>query len=586
MKISLPLRQGLAALVLGLVAIRAVAAPALQPDLSSLGAVPQVAPAAGVVARGLASPATKNPLRFAVATDLPVALAGGLWDRAPDDRERWRLRVSSPGAVALGLEFSRFVLPASAGLWVYDAAATQLQGPYTAADVGPEGRLWTALVPGSEAVIELRVAAADKDAVELRLARVSHAYRPITRGDADPAVTAKSGSCNIDVACSDGNDWRPEIRSVARLTIGNELLCTGQLMNTPRNDGDPLLLTANHCEIGQSYPASSVIAYWNFQTSTCGGTPDGSLAQRTSGATLLAGDVSTDFTLLRLRSRPASAYDVHYAGWDASGSAPQSGVAIHHPSGDEKRISTYTTAASATNTCIDGTALACARLVKAWRVNWTRGTTEQGSSGGGLWDQNHRLVGLLSGGLASCADPNESDFFARFAEAYQANASASGQLKVWLDPDNTGVTRVNGLDARDAGAVVIANDDSYAVNPNSAATSFAVLANDSSTSGSLSLVSVGTPDHGGSASLSGNSVSYRPASGYTGTESFTYTITNGTANSSATVTVTVAAGSGTGGDSSSGGGAIDPPTLLALLGAVLLAARRTTGRTTRRSPEA
>ena len=420
---------------------------AMQPDLSSLNAVPRHAVAASTVAKALAQVSDKSrPLRFAVLADLPVALDGGLWDRAPDDRARWRARVSSAGALAIALEFSRFSLPAGAELWIYDARGELVQGPYSRRDQTPEGKLWTALVPGDEAVIELRVPEAQKSAVSLQLGKLSHAYLDISKAAVD--APAKSGSCNIDVICSDGDNWRNEIRSVALLSIGNEYVCSGQLVNNARRDRSPLLLTANHCEIGQAYPASSVVTYWNYQTSTCNrAVPNGSLSQSISGASLLAGDVGSDFTLVRLSSTPPAAYNVYYAGWDAGSATPRSGVAVHHPAGDEKRISTYTSSASAQTVCIDGEA--CTRRVRAWQVNWARGTTEQGSSGGGLWNQDHRLVGVLSGGNASCTNTGGSDYFARLNAAYQANSASSGQLKAWLDPDNSGITSLGGLDSRE-----------------------------------------------------------------------------------------------------------------------------------------
>lgn len=428
--------------------LQAQAQATLQPDLSSLNAVPRHAVAPVTVAKALAQTSSKSqPLRFAVLADLPLALDGGLWDRAADDRARWRSRVASNGAVALALEFSRFALPGDAELWIYDAQGQLVQGPYTQRDQTPEGKLWTALVPGDEAVIELRVPEAQRPAVELELGKLSHAFLDIGKANVD--APAKSGSCNVDAICSDGDNWRAEIRAVARITVGGSYLCTGQLVNNARQDRSPLFLTANHCEIGQDYPASSVVAYWNYQTSSCGrAMPNGSLSQTTGGATLLAGDVGTDFTLVRFNSTPASAYNVYYAGWDAGTSTPQSGVAIHHPNGDEKRISTYTSPASAQTVCIEDGAVSCAREVKTWQVTWARGTTEQGSSGGGLWNQNHRLVGVLSGGEASCSNTGGSDYFARLAAAYRANSASSGQLKAWLDPDNSGITSLGGLDSR------------------------------------------------------------------------------------------------------------------------------------------
>lgn len=418
----------------------------LAPDLSDVSSLPvHVAPAADI-SKAMATAGNKSrPLQFAVKAALPVGLAGGYWDQPDAATARWRTRVQSAGALGLALEFSRYSLPEGAALWLYDEDGRLVQGPYTQANHTPEGKLWTAIVPGAAAVVELRVPTEKRSDVQLELGQLSHAFLDLAK--VESWSQAKSGSCNVDTICADGNNWRDEIRSVAHITIGNEFVCTGQLLNSVPQDTARLFITANHCEIGQgtTTPASSVVFYWNYQTSSCSGTPDGILTQNQSGSTLLAGDVGSDFTLVQLNQTPPTSFNVHLAGWDARNTAPQSGVSIHHPSGDEKRISTYTAPAVATPVCIDESITgACTRSVQAWRVNWARGTTEGGSSGGGLWNQSHRLVGVLSGGNASCSNLSGDDYYARLSVAYTANAAASGQLKVWLDPANTGATNIAG----------------------------------------------------------------------------------------------------------------------------------------------
>src|SRR5205814_5644126 len=78
---------------------------------------------------------------------------------------------------------------------------------------------------------------------------------------------------------------------------------------------------------------------------------------------------------------------------------------------------------------------------------------------------------------------------------------------------------------------------------NSAATTIDVLANDttSPTGGTKNVVSTTQPGHG-AATFTADGVSYTPASGFTGTDSFAYAVRNITAGDSsptATATVTV-----------------------------------------------
>lgn len=88
----------------------------------------------------------------------------------------------------------------------------------------------------------------------------------------------------------------------------------------------------------------------------------------------------------------------------------------------------------------------------------------------------------------------------------------------------------------------VAANDSYTVLPGSGANLFEVLGNDSDPDGdSLSIASVGAAANG-NASVSGNRVSYTPGVGFSGIDSFSYTVSDGKGGTaSALVSVSVAA---------------------------------------------
>ena len=110
----------------------------------------------------------------------------------------------------------------------------------------------------------------------------------------------------------------------------------------------------------------------------------------------------------------------------------------------------------------------------------------------------------------------------------------------------------------------VANDDSFTVDEDSSATNFNVLNNDTDAENdTLTISSISGISNGGTATISGNVISYQPADGFSGTETFTYVASDGTDTSnSATVTVDVTAAPtpppptppNTGGVGSSGGG--------------------------------
>jgi lysyl endopeptidase len=158
---------------------------------------------------------------------------------------------------------------------------------------------------------------------------------------------------------------------------------------------------------------------------------------------LIAESATSDFTLIRLQQTPSSQFKVYYAGWDVRGLESSCGAGIHHPSGHEKRISFYSDPISKTRTSINGSVGA---EIETWRVVWSSGVTEPGSSGSGLWNMQHQLVGVLSGGGSACGNPTAPDFYGRLDVAWDTEPSSSQQLKAHLDPDNRGIKTVPGRD--------------------------------------------------------------------------------------------------------------------------------------------
>lgn len=430
-----------------------VAARAPAPE--SLAAVPRaLLPAAEV--RDAIQRLKHEPLRFAVAQPLALDQRDGVIDEPAPGVARWRLRIASEGAASMSLQLQDLQLPAGSELRLYGADGQDVQGPFNGTAVR-EGRLWLPVVRASEAVLEVRLPATSAPDLRLRIAQAFHGYRPLgaAGGKVGPGGS-ESGSCNINVVCAAGNDWRNEIRSTVYLVTDGVSLCTGSLMNNTRLDERPLVLTANHCGI-RGTNVASLTAYFNLQSSSCAGNETGRVDQNVAGGSFLARDAESDFTLVALAGAVPASFNAFYAGWDARGSSTAtSGATVHHPSGDEKKISLYSAAATRQDDiCIGGTGSGCTGgfQVDSWQVRWSQGTTEQGSSGSALWNQDRRVIGVLSGGGASCADPGQPDFFGRLDRAWTASSTSSGQLKAHLDPTNSGALTLNSKNAGEAGTL-------------------------------------------------------------------------------------------------------------------------------------
>ncbi|MEA3277322.1 MAG: trypsin-like serine protease [Pseudomonadota bacterium] len=428
-------------------------------DLTSVASVPVTALPAVEVTTLLAKDAkrtTPGPLTFAVPVPVQISpTSHGQWEDLPDGGKVWRLRFESPGATDLNFGFTRFRLPPGAKLYIISEAEGYFEGPYTAEDNEPHFQLWTPVVPGGKAVVELFLpAGVSPQTVELELTQVATGYLDLF-GRSELSLI-KQGSCNIDVICPQGEPWRNEIRSTAAIAFGGFLFCTGTLLADEPGTFRNFVLTADHCGIGP-LNALSVVVYWNFESPVCGQLDGGSLADNQIGASYRAGRSDVDITLIELSTTPSPSFNVYYSGWDRSNnplSPPLGSVGIHHPSGDEKAISFNLDPLVTVNNCI-GTGGDSTDT--HWEMDWEQGTTEPGSSGSGIWSPDSQgLVGFLSGGSASCFFPNGTDCYGKFAVAWDG-LTPDIRLKDWLDPNGLDPVTVHGSDA--PGALTLASPE-------------------------------------------------------------------------------------------------------------------------------
>ncbi len=368
------------------------------------------------------------PPRYAIVN--PVSLSpetDGTWEPVGDRTWLWRLRIESPGAVSLNLGCDRFWLPAGAFLFLYPAQGGDAR-LFTAADNEAHGQLWTPVVLADDIVVELTVPAKARHAVELELTSVNVGYRGFGE-----LLEGRSGWCNNDVVCPEGDPWRDEIQSVGVISTGGSLFCTGFMVNNTAEDQTPYFMTANHCGINAGN-ASSLVVYWNFQSPNCGDQGGGSLADNQTGSYWRAAYSASDFTLVELDDGPDPDWNITFAGWDRTSANPSSAVAIHHPNCDEKSISfeyqaCTTTSYLGSSSPGDGTHIRVA--------DWDDGTTEPGSSGSPLFDQDHRVVGQLHGGYAACGN-NEPDWYGRLSVSWTGGGTNATRLRNWLDPISSG----------------------------------------------------------------------------------------------------------------------------------------------------
>lgn len=405
------------------------------PDISSLQAEDAINDPKGIA-----------PWRFGYNnyTDLNLNNSG-TWLETSNGSKIWRIVLSCEDALTVNLTFTESFIPEGNELYVYNPEKDFILGSFNENHIY-KGELGTELVPGNTVVIEYFIPNGN-DLGAINVNTVTHGYR--TANEFSEKAFGSSGSCNMNVNCPDGATWVNERNSTVMLVSGSSGFCTGALINNTLNDGTPYVLTANHC---YSNPTNWIFRF-NWQSTNCnnpGGQPS---FVSLSGATLRSRRTPTDFCLVEITGGldngtvPAS-YNPFFAGWDRTGAIPSSTVCIHHPSGDIKKIAFDDDAASVSQQ------MGSTEANSTWTVSWDRQTTtEPGSSGSPLFDQNHRIIGQLWGGGASCSNLSAPDYYGRVSVSWDPPGSnTTNQLKHWLDPNSIGAGFVDGLDPSGASA--------------------------------------------------------------------------------------------------------------------------------------
>ena len=392
-----------------------------------------------------------KPPRYAV--HLPVNAStdnSGNWMELKGGARLWRVRFETNSALGTTLLFDEFSIPEGGLVHVYNDDRSHVLGAFTSQNNHDGGNYATQILLGSSCTIEYYEPAEARGQGLIEIAQLGYCYRYVYGIDGPENRGGSSDWCQVDVNCSEGNNWQDEKRGivgVGLVTAFGGSWCTGSMVNNTALNCEPYLLTALHCtENSSSGNFGQYTFYYNYESSGCGG---GSVSQNqtTVGCVERAnsndggGNSGSDFSLLEVTGNIPSSYNVYYNGWNAQNVASTSGVGIHHPNGDRKKISTYTTALQSTQW---GSASG-----SHWRIFWSgttngHGVTEGGSSGSPIFDSQGRIVGTLTGGGSFCSQvPNPSpDQYGKMSYHWASNPG--DDLRDWLDPVNTGQLTLDG----------------------------------------------------------------------------------------------------------------------------------------------
>ena len=376
----------------------------------------------------------------------------GEWTTLPNGQQIWRLCIYAENALGIMLTYDKFEIPVGGKLFLYNDDRSGIIGAFTEESNPKRVEFATEFIQGDMITVEYVAPLSGASASPIVISGVAYGYNNLFfENEEETGESRASGACEVNINCPEGSNWQDQKKGVARLTIPDGAwvyYCSGSVVNNTSGNLDPLVLTAYHCfaDLGASNVNQTVFNF-HYEYNACTG--GGAASTKTmTGAQILVNvptSQASDGTLLRLNQAIPAAYDVYYNGWDKRNTAATSGVCIHHPDGDRKKISTFTaTLVSSGNINLDGNIMAPNSV---WRVIWAQtqtnwGVTEGGSSGSPLFNQDKRIVGTLSGGSSYCSTPSQPDYYGKLW--YHWDRHSTQQMKTYLDPTNSGLEYIDG----------------------------------------------------------------------------------------------------------------------------------------------
>jgi lysyl endopeptidase len=405
--------------------------------------------------------ADKNtPWRYGIERPLVLhSFDHGTWSNLPDGQSIWRMAITSPGALNISINFSEFYLPEGGQLQIYNNSRSDWSKVYTHHG-GTAQKTGTWFVQGDEVILEYVQAPNAYELPRIATQSIIHGYRmgalhQLLDSEQQSRAPEDSGDCNYDVNCPVGGDfdgYKEKLKkAVALLNLGNGYLCSSVLLNNTKQDKTPYVLTANHCLQNSDPDLWSLRFNWISPNPVCGeAEPSADINTNftMNGAELRGFHERSDFALVELREAIPDSWDVVFAGWDRSDELPEFQAGIHHPRGDLMKISMDLDPAA--HEFANGTDV---WLIKGQAVGngngWDLGTTEGGSSGSPLFNQNGLVIGQLYGGMSACDGTQTNggyDLYGRFASAWDYGATQDMRLSNWLDPEQTGYTQIGTLE--------------------------------------------------------------------------------------------------------------------------------------------
>ena len=409
----------------------------------------------------LAREAVPMPVSKLIPVDYNMENAG-FHTVLPDGTDIWRLHLKAKDAIAIMLYYNDFYIPEGGRLFIYSPDQSQVLGAYTHQTHPSGGFFATEFIGGDELILEYVSSKLSDDRPRISIHDIGYGYNTAALRTFCGMTTRASGvggDCEVNINCEEGDAWQNEKKGICHTiqrVAGIGYICTGSLMNNTAQDLSPLILTAVHCAYNDSFTTKASesdllqwMFYFNMERENCSNSSMSKVTKTIVGCKLLVStglSGGSDGLLLLLNDTIPTHYDVYYNGWDINDANAFSGVCIHHPRGDYKKISTFdepTKTYSYQDENISCDKNAHLNVIFKATPNG-HGVTEGGSSGSPLFNENKLIIGTLTGGNSSCTAQRGLNIYGKLSYHWDKYKTDSMHMDVWLDPLNTGVKSFHG----------------------------------------------------------------------------------------------------------------------------------------------
>lgn len=415
-----------------------------------------------------------SPFRIAVSIPVDVDInKTGEWVKLSDSQLIWKQTVVADNAIGLIVSYKDFYIPEGAQLFIYNKDRSQLLGAYTHETNPKGGKFSNEIINGDELTFEYVASNISDEQPRLAVKSIGYMYDKSDESDLDTRASyiyaphvGDSPSCMINVNCTQGDNWQNQKRGVVHMAMeitNGWYMCSGSLINNTKQDATPYVLSAYHCfdleytvtdkegkktTFNEKAFPDTWQFYFNYEFPSCSNQYTVPSGTKSLVGTQVVVELpiynTSDGVLLKLTNNVPKEWKPYYNGWDVTNTPATSGVVIHHPSGDVKKITTYSK--PLTSTYFQGTP-----VNSFWKVVYSSSVTAGGSSGSPMFNQDGLIVGTLTSGYSYCdasedGGPNDPDYYGKLWYAWSQSSNVNQRMNKYLDPTNTGLTKLAGYD--------------------------------------------------------------------------------------------------------------------------------------------